>query len=116
MKLSFEQIETLSPDLTWGKSVESLGAHQPSLSLKNWLTETTLLTDKSITSDIPSTLSVSSLTSGYNLAFARLLSAYGALGANGENLAAAVLGTDYSGYSSEATLSSLAKNRQLQRL
>ena len=71
---------------------------------------TTLLTDKSITSDIPSTLSVSSLTSGYNLAFARLLSAYGALGANGENLAAAVLGTDYSGYSSEATLSSLAKN------
>ena len=71
---------------------------------------TTLLTDKAITSDIPSTLSVSSLTSGYNLAFARLLSAYGALGANGEDLAAAVLGTDYSGYSSEATLSSLAKN------
>ena len=71
---------------------------------------TTLLTDKAITSDIPSTLSVSSLTTGYNLAFARLLSAYGALGANGEDLAATVLGTDYSGYSSEATLSSLAKN------
>ncbi len=46
MKLSFEQIETLSPDLTWGKGVESLGAHQPSLGLKHWLTETTLLTDK----------------------------------------------------------------------
>lgn len=46
MKLSFEQIETLSPDLTWDKDVESLGGHQPSSSLKNWLTETTLLTDK----------------------------------------------------------------------
>jgi hypothetical protein len=71
---------------------------------------TTLLTDITITSQIPTTLSVMSLGSGYNLAFARLLSAYGALGPNGENLAAAVLGTDYSGYSSEATLSSLAKN------
>ena len=46
MKLSFEQIETLSPDLTWDKGVESLGDHQPSSSLKNWLTETTLLTAK----------------------------------------------------------------------
>jgi len=33
MKLSFEQIETLSPNLTWGKGVESLGAHQPSLDI-----------------------------------------------------------------------------------
>lgn len=71
---------------------------------------TTLLTDKTITSVIPSTLSVSSLSSGYNLAFARLLSAYGALGANGENLAGAVLGTDYSSYTSDAPLSELAKN------
>jgi len=46
MKLSFEQIEILSPDLTWDKGVENLGGHQPSSSLKNWLTETTLLTDK----------------------------------------------------------------------
>lgn len=46
MKLSFEQIEILSPDLTWDKGVENLEGHQPSSSLKNWLTETTLLTDK----------------------------------------------------------------------
>jgi hypothetical protein len=71
---------------------------------------TTLLTDRTITSEIPSTISLSTLTSGYNLAFARLLSAYGAFGANGENLAADVLGTDYSDYSSEVPLSSLAKD------
>lgn len=72
---------------------------------------TTLLTDFSITSSLPTTLpSVDQLTDGYNLAFLRLLSAYGALGSNGENLASAVLGTDYSGYTSEATLASLAKN------
>ena len=46
MKPSFEQIEALSPDLKWHKGIESLGGHQPSLCLKNWLTETTLLTDK----------------------------------------------------------------------
>ena len=46
MKLSFEQIEILSPDLIWDKGVENLEGHQPSSSLKNWLTETTLLTDK----------------------------------------------------------------------
>jgi hypothetical protein len=27
MKLSFEQIEILSPDLTWDKGVENLGRH-----------------------------------------------------------------------------------------
>ena len=46
MKPSFEQIEAVSPELKWHKGSESLGGHQPSLSLKNWLTETTLLTDK----------------------------------------------------------------------
>ncbi|MBL66243.1 MAG: hypothetical protein CML14_08745, partial [Puniceicoccaceae bacterium] len=72
---------------------------------------TSLLTDISITSSLPaSSLSVSTLTDGYNLAFLRILSAYGALGANGETLAGAVLGTDYSGYSNEATLASLVQN------
>ena len=72
---------------------------------------TTLLTDFSITSALPTSLpSVSQLTDGYNLAFLRLLSAYGALGSNGESLAGAVLGTDYSAYTSEATLASLARN------
>jgi len=46
MKLSFEQIEALSPDLKWGKSIENLEGHQPSSSLINWLKETQLLTDR----------------------------------------------------------------------
>jgi len=46
MKLSFEQIEALSPDLKWHKGIENLRGHQPSLGLKNWLTETKLLTDR----------------------------------------------------------------------
>ena len=71
----------------------------------------TLLTDYSISSALPtSPISVASLTGGYNLALVRILSAYGALGSNGENLAASVLGTNYSAYSSEATLASLARN------
>jgi hypothetical protein len=78
---------------------------------------TTLLTDFSVTSTLPTSLpSVDQLTDGYNLAFIRLLSAYGALGSSGENLAGAVLGTDYSGYSSEATLASLAKSSSVDYL
>ena len=69
-----------------------------------------LLTDKAITSSLGSPISVSSLTGGYNLAFIRLLSAYGALGSNGEALATAVLGSDYSGYSNESAISSLLKS------
>ena len=46
MKLSFEQIEALSPDLKWGKGIDNLEGHQPSSGLINWLKETRLLTDR----------------------------------------------------------------------
>jgi hypothetical protein len=72
---------------------------------------TNLLQDKTITSTLPATsITVSSLTDGYNLELIRLLSAYGAIGGNGESLATAVLGTDYSGYAKGGTLSSLIQN------
>lgn len=71
---------------------------------------TSLLTDKSITTSLPDTIATSTLTSGYNLALLRILSSYGALGGSGEELATAVLGTDYSGYSNESSLSGLIKN------
>jgi len=73
-----------------------------------------LLTDKSLTSTsgLPSSISVATIASdsGYNLAFVRLLSAYGALGSNGENIAAEILGSDYSGYSNDGSLSALLQN------
>jgi hypothetical protein len=73
---------------------------------------TTLLTDRTITSTntLPSNIVTANSISGYTFAFARLLSAYGAFGANGENLASTVLGTDYSGYSSDAALSTLSSS------
>jgi chorismate-pyruvate lyase len=46
MKLSFEEIELLSPDLKWGKNIKSLGAHQPSSGLTSWLQEKQLLTER----------------------------------------------------------------------
>ena len=71
---------------------------------------TSILTDRILTDSLPGkTISVATLTDdGYNLAFVRLLSAYGALGSNGENLAASVLGTDYSDYTSDSTLADLS--------
>ena len=72
---------------------------------------TTVLSDKSLTTSLPaSTISVASLSdSGYNTAFIRLLSAYGALGSNGETLASEILGANYS-YSGDSSLSSLVNN------
>ena len=71
---------------------------------------TSILTDRTLTDSLPEkTISVATLTDGgYNLAFVRLLSAYGALGSNGENLAASVLGPDYSNYTSDSTLADLS--------
>lgn len=73
---------------------------------------TTVLSDKTLTTSLPSSpITVASLSSsGYNLAFIRLLSAYGALGSNGEALATQVLGTDYSNYSSDSSLAGLVQN------
>ena len=74
----------------------------------------TLLTDKTLTStsDLSSSISVATIASesGYNLAFVRLLSAYGALGSNGENIAGEILGADYSGYSNDGSLSTMLQN------
>ena len=70
-----------------------------------------LLQDKIISSTLPATsVTVSQLNDGYNLELIRLLSAYGAIGGNGENVASAVLGSDYSGYAKGGTLSSLIQN------
>ena len=46
MNLSFEQIESLSPDLVWDNSLENITAKPLSLNLKSWLTETNLLTNR----------------------------------------------------------------------
>ena len=74
----------------------------------------TLLTDKTLTSTsgLSSSISVATIASesGYNLAFVRLLSAYGALGSNGENIAGEILGADYSEYSNDGSLSSMLQN------
>ena len=52
-----------------------------------------LLTDKVITSaaTLPTTLTVDSLSSGYNVAFVHLLSKYGAIGSNGDSVIADIL-------------------------
>ena len=46
MNLSFEQIESLSPDLVWDNSIENITPKQPSSNLKSWLIETNLLTNR----------------------------------------------------------------------
>ena len=46
MNLSFEQIESLSPDLVWDNSLDSLTTKRLSSNLKSWLTETNLLTNR----------------------------------------------------------------------
>ena len=52
-----------------------------------------LLTDITITSSntLPTTLTVDSLSSGYNVAFVHLLSKYGAIGSNGDSVIADIL-------------------------
>ena len=46
MNLSFEQIESLSPDLVWDNSLDSFATKRLSSNLKSWLTETNLLTNR----------------------------------------------------------------------
>ena len=46
MNLSFEQIESLSPDLVWDNSLDNLANKHLSSNLKSWLTETNLLTNR----------------------------------------------------------------------
>ena len=46
MNLSFEQIESLSPDLVWDNSIENITPKHPSSKLKRWLIETNLLTNR----------------------------------------------------------------------
>ena len=46
MNLSFEQIESLSPDLVWDNSLDSFATKPLSSNLKSWLTETNLLTNR----------------------------------------------------------------------
>ena len=70
--------------------------------------------DKTITSTLPAvTVTVGKLDEGYNLELLRLLSAYGAIGANGESLASAAL-VSYSDadgkYAEGANLSDLIEN------
>ena len=52
-----------------------------------------LLVDRSITSssDLSTSISVDSFTTGYNVAFVNLLSKYGAIGSNGDSVVADVL-------------------------
>jgi hypothetical protein len=53
----------------------------------------TLLADRSITSasDLSPNITVSSFTTGYNVAFVNLLSKYGAIGSNGDSVVAEIL-------------------------
>ncbi len=46
MNLSFEQIESLSPDLVWDNSLDNFATKHLSSNLKSWLTETNLLTNR----------------------------------------------------------------------
>ena len=46
MNLSFEQIESLSPDLVWDNSLDNFATNHLSSNLKSWLTETNLLTNR----------------------------------------------------------------------
>ena len=59
----------------------------------------TLLVDQVITSGLPSTISVASLSStGYNYELVRLLVEYGAIGDNGSSLAESILGSEYAAF------------------
>ncbi len=61
---------------------------------------TSILTDRTITSTLPAvSVTLDNILSGggYNFEFIRLLSSYGAIGSNGDTLAAAILGSDYGG-------------------
>ena len=73
-----------------------------------------LLQDKTITSTLPAvTVTVGKLDEGYNLELLRLLSAYGAIGANGESLASSALSSysDAEGkYAEGGNLSDLIEN------
>ena len=57
------------------------------------LLASTLLSDRSVTSgsDLSPNISVSSFTTGYNIAFVNLLSKYGAIGSNGDSVVAEIL-------------------------
>ena len=57
------------------------------------LLASTLLSDRSVTSgsDLSLNISVSSFTTGYNIAFVNLLSKYGAIGSNGDSVVAEIL-------------------------
>ena len=66
----------------------------------------TLLVDQVITSELPSTISVASLSStGYNYELVRLLVEYGAIGDSGSSLAESILGSEYAAFTGTGTLS-----------
>ena len=66
----------------------------------------TLLVDQVITSQLPSTISVASLSStGYNYELVRLLVEYGAIGDSGSSLAESILGSEYAAFTGTGTLS-----------
>ena len=66
----------------------------------------TLLVDQVITSELPSTISVASLSStGYNYELVRLLVEYGAIGDSGSSLAESILGSEYHAFTGTGTLS-----------
>ena len=66
----------------------------------------TLLVDQVIISELPSTISVASLSStGYNYELVRLLVEYGAIGDSGSSLAESILGSEYAAFTGTGTLS-----------
>jgi hypothetical protein len=73
----------------------------------------TLLADLVISSkdDLPTPVSVASLTSGYNYELVRLLAEYGAIGNKGSSLAGEILGTGFSGITTTGQLSTLAQDK-----
>ena len=68
----------------------------------------TLLTDRTITSDLPDLISVASLGTGYNYELARLLVEYGAIGETGSALANTLLGSGYTSFTSTGSLTALS--------
>ena len=119
-----EQLEALSSyssiyDLTTNVSLTDainavIDAKSESYSVDNMqvaLTEAvkvaeTLLVDQVITSELPSTISVASLSStGYNYELVRLLVEYGAIGDSGSSLAESILGSEYAAFTGTGTLS-----------
>ncbi len=72
-----------------------------------------ILTDVTITTenDLPTEINAASLSqSGYTTELIRLLAKYGAIGAKGDDVANAVLGSEYTAFSSSQTLSSLLQS------